>query len=343
MGQRANLLIVTGGAYELYYTHHRANTLDHDLFWGPEYALGFIRAQRRLNPPEWLDDVWAEGGAVLDLDRRVLLWFGGEDLLFEVALRREHAKLMAHVWAGWTVRWANGGIVDMADYVGHPRAAVTSAEKGGPSKALTVADALRTGDARSSDTIASVRSRSGRMRAALLLMGCQEILSLGEIIVGAAEVAPGWTTELATDWSDDRRQLGGFHVDVPARTVDFWSADTLGESEVQRWVRDQWPGWSVTFHGDRLESQLERASGHVRIDLPDRSVLVNRLRRLLLRPDDVGRPSGAESAVAFAQRLAGKGDMAKVSINPAALYDAQLSIPLEVRTRLFDAAVAATA
>ncbi len=98
MGQRANLLIVTGGAYELCYTHHRANTLDHDLFWGPDYALGFIRAQRRVTDADWLNDVWAEGGAVMDLDRRVLLWFGGEGVLYEVPLRRAHTRLMAASW-----------------------------------------------------------------------------------------------------------------------------------------------------------------------------------------------------------------------------------------------------
>jgi hypothetical protein len=81
VGQRANLLIVGADGYELFYTHWRANTLDADLFFGPDPALAFIRSQRSTaEGAEWLDETWAEGGAVLAPTRRELLWFGGEDV-----------------------------------------------------------------------------------------------------------------------------------------------------------------------------------------------------------------------------------------------------------------------
>jgi hypothetical protein len=177
MGQRANLLIVSGGSYEMYYTHHRANTLDHDLFWGPDYAVGFIRAQRPVDRSQWLDDVWAEGGAVMDLDRRVLLWFGGEDVMYEVVLRRVHLELMAHLWPGWSVRWADGGVADMADYVGHPRSAVLSerTEPATESRAAVV-DVLREGNPDWSETIASIRFASGAVGVKRLRRYCEDIL-----------------------------------------------------------------------------------------------------------------------------------------------------------------------
>ncbi len=223
MGQRANLLIVTGGAYELCYTHHRANTLDHDLFWGPDYALGFIRAQRRVTDADWLNDVWAEGGAVMDLDRRVLLWFGGEGVLYEVPLRRAHTRLMAAVWAGWDVRWAEGGVVDLADYVAHPRAGVLSAKTEPGANPISPADALQPGDADWSSMIATVRFDTGAVRAGVLSGDCNQVLYAGAGIVEAAERA-GWATDLSVDWTGNSHQTGGFHVDAPARRLDCWTA-----------------------------------------------------------------------------------------------------------------------
>ena len=66
MGHRANLIVVQYGKYELFYSHWAANTLTHDLFWSPEFATAFIRMQRKVDESYWLDEVWAEGGAVAD-------------------------------------------------------------------------------------------------------------------------------------------------------------------------------------------------------------------------------------------------------------------------------------
>jgi len=66
MGQRANLIVVRDNTYDLYYSHWCANTLPKDLFWGEQYAIQFIEMQTRVDEPGWLDDVWAEGGAVLE-------------------------------------------------------------------------------------------------------------------------------------------------------------------------------------------------------------------------------------------------------------------------------------
>ena len=96
MGHRANLIVVRAGGYDLYYSHWAANTLPRDLFWGPAHALAFARAQRPAD--DWLDDVWAEGGAVIDPGARVLRLFGGEDLASDVPLRRLYLRLLAAVY-----------------------------------------------------------------------------------------------------------------------------------------------------------------------------------------------------------------------------------------------------
>ena len=95
MGQRANLVLVEDGKYQLFYSHWCANTLPRDLFWGPEHAVAFIRLQRAVDESGWLDDVWAEGGALLDLDRKRCLLYGGEDILYDVPLRRIISNCLA--------------------------------------------------------------------------------------------------------------------------------------------------------------------------------------------------------------------------------------------------------
>jgi hypothetical protein len=54
MGQRANYVLVEeSGRWSLFYSHWAANTIDRDLFWGPDHAIAFVRAQRPTT--EWLD------------------------------------------------------------------------------------------------------------------------------------------------------------------------------------------------------------------------------------------------------------------------------------------------
>ncbi|MBC8059312.1 MAG: hypothetical protein H7Y18_01450 [Clostridiaceae bacterium] len=88
MGQRANLIIVKKDSYDLYYSHWCANTLPRDIFWGPEHAINFIQLQVKKDIDDWwLDDIWAEGGVIVDIEKKILLMYGGENILFDIPLR----------------------------------------------------------------------------------------------------------------------------------------------------------------------------------------------------------------------------------------------------------------
>ncbi|MCY7556816.1 MULTISPECIES: hypothetical protein [Paenibacillus] len=101
--------------------HWCANTLPKDLFLGEQHAVKFIEMQKRVDESGWLDDVWAEGGAIVDLDKKKLVFYGGEDILYNVPLRNFYLKLMRTIWSGWEIAWAYEGILDLANYVGYPQ------------------------------------------------------------------------------------------------------------------------------------------------------------------------------------------------------------------------------
>jgi hypothetical protein len=111
-----------------------------------------------------LDDVWCEGAALMDIDNKVLLLFGGEDIKFDPPLRRVYLQLLRSAWSGWGIRWAFEGVVDIADYLGLDRLTVRSNREArfdfppAPAGEWT-------------ESIASVRWEDGGM--GLYAMGCE--------------------------------------------------------------------------------------------------------------------------------------------------------------------------
>ncbi|MCD9872531.1 hypothetical protein [Streptomyces guryensis] len=64
-------MVVDNGAWQRYYSHWAAHRVVDDLLPGPVAATRCFRANREID--EWLDDVWCEGAALVDHDRRILL------------------------------------------------------------------------------------------------------------------------------------------------------------------------------------------------------------------------------------------------------------------------------
>lgn len=102
MGDRANYVIVENGSWHLHYSHWGAVGLDLDLLPGPAAATRFVRAQRTVT--RWLDDVWCEGAALIDHDRRLLLWFSTH--LDDYAYRAAALAVLARTWPGRRLEWA---------------------------------------------------------------------------------------------------------------------------------------------------------------------------------------------------------------------------------------------
>lgn len=332
MGHRANLILIGHGRYDLYYTHWRANTLDRDLFWGPEYAGTFIRAQQPCDETGWLDDVWAEGGAVVDFDAKVLLMFGGEDILYDVSLRRTYLDLLAEPWRGWEVRWAHEGIADLAGYVGYPRSNVLTPPTEPLPGDVPLNFRLPSGRGRFS-CVGTMRFEGGGTTIYPIFRIARAALDFGPRLVATARAANGFARLDLAESSDDA-PASGFHIDVPATTVEFWTAKYWPDAAAR--VAHWRPGWTVRWHRDRYEFQLERAGGRLIFPPPDRERLERQLVETLLTED---RQSGVDTLIGTAEALRQHGHEV-TNVNPLAGRDARLMLPRRVREGIVNAAVA---
>ena len=329
MGQRANYVIVdppAEGGYELYYSHWAANRVPQDLFWGPEHALTFIRGQRPVPAKQWLDTVWAEGGALVDPERQTLLLFGGDDMDRELGLRRVYLRLVQPLWPGWNVRWADGELVELADYVGVDEEHVLVAPTLPDDPRLCLSDV---GDDWY-DTAISIRWEDGLLNAWGSPDSINEVLALGNELVDQAHALRGGPTRVPPKPKSSPR--AGVHIDVGAGRVHVWS---LVEGAAAQWLlRTRWGPWHAEWLGDQWERQLELAEGRFAFPVPTDAefldVLVTRLSN--------HRHVGGVDALLLSHEI--HGDGADGAVNPWVLRDDNVPADEAARDSILASAVA---
>jgi hypothetical protein len=272
VGHRANYVLVDDGGFSLFYSHWGANRVDRDFFWGPAHALDFVRKQDPTN--EWLDEVWCEGGALIDVPKRVLLFFGGEDICHDPLRHRVTLALMRRPWAGWTVSWAREGLGDFADHLGLSRDLVSSGS--GPD-ARDLADL----DGEPLDWpsgVVSLRLADGRVAIHRVVFDARELFDFGPGVVDRLAARPGSAT-MTVSLHGEGGACGGIHLDVAARQITLWSP---GYDKVRR----AWAGWQLVHHGDRFEAHEEATGGALRfVTRPQHEVVDGLVQRLLSSSD----------------------------------------------------------
>jgi len=300
MGQRANLVIVHESGYELHYSKWAANTLPTYVFWGPGPFEQFVRAQQDLGD-QWLDTIWCEGGAVMDLQRRVLLFFGGEDLPYDVVLRRFYFRLLRETWSGWDLRWAHRGIVDLARYCGvsDERVIARSDEE---RKSVDLSRLLNAPpNPRTANCIVSARVQDGPLKLFVTaLPGVAAYLRAGPGLIEHLEARDG--LEAFSFEPARTTPVCGVHFDIEARQIKFWQASD--DPEVERHGARAWPGWTLTWLRDDLDAQIAELGGRVRLLTQCDDDLLEATERIVFL--DVEGP--LEGSLDFAEE--GKGDAA---------------------------------
>lgn len=258
MGQRANLVIVKQGEWQLYYDHWCANRLHIELFWGPELATEFVTQRPPLrNRDEWLDEIWCEGSAIIDHDRKKLLWFGGEDTMWDVPARRALLELMKHQWRDWEIRWAGGATVEIGAYLGLGPEKFLAPLEPDPEESIKMHD-----DPEACLMLLTIRK--GNTSVAARVCGDEESIEFGASQLETLLAIPAsprlvWTGSMPST---------GLHLDIDDRAIYYWCARPVAIIEER--VRRGWPGWKTHWLGDRFEEHLRIAQ--VDIQLPVRSM-----------------------------------------------------------------------
>jgi hypothetical protein len=246
MGNRANLVIVENGQWQLHYSHWAGCRMLDALAFGPDFAVHYIRSHRLCAKDEWTDPVWADGGALVDLDERRLLFFGDE-LMTTMPERRAMLGVLALTWPDYSVGWAYGGTDELVAYLDADR----RWNLGRPGQALKRARGLD-----GLCQVASVVGVRGTVRLWPLWWGCS-----------AAWQGPSMVDALpGKGLVRMRRRMipeSGVHVDVLNRTVGVWvTSEARGIFDA---LPDRWPDWRIECWDDRYEEQIRRCRGALRV------------------------------------------------------------------------------
>jgi hypothetical protein len=129
--------------------------------------------------------------------------------------------------------------------------------------------------------------------------------------------------------------LGGFHVNISAKTLDFWSADDM--PNIENRLTPRWDNWTVNWHRDRYESQLELTKGFLQFPTYSRDFLEQKITQILLNETTI---SPLDSLFSFIEREKEKGN--RFEISPWALKYAQLDLSINKRRQILMSALAAT-
>lgn len=112
MGHRAFFVVKHNENRLIYSNKWGGQSVERDLLYGPDYSLAYLKHQKETDG--WMNEVWCEGGAVVDCDRNLLTLFGGEDTFFDPYLREASLGLLRRSWQPWRVHWAHRRVRDLA-------------------------------------------------------------------------------------------------------------------------------------------------------------------------------------------------------------------------------------
>jgi hypothetical protein len=295
MGARAQYVVVENGAWQRYYSHWAANRVVHDLLPGPAAATRCFRANREID--EWLDDLWCEGAALVDHDRRTLLWFAFADNWADHLAAR---SVLARTWPGWDVRFAHDGMGDLTHHLGLGRdltrtpgwfetfepSGFTSSEYTDPCSVVS----LRLPDG-------SVRAWGSNSEPVEHLAGGPRLVDL----IAASSATPALTD----------MPYGGVHFDPQARTVSLWAVQTV--AGVHDWPLPGWEDWAPDFRGDDHTRQAGLLPAGFPFPSPPLTAALRNLGDGLADPEP-----GMSAPLARAAGASGPDGTTPV-VNPAAL------------------------
>jgi len=252
MGSRANYIVIEGTTVGISYAQWGALTVARELLAGPEAAVTFARGQR--TDMGLMDNVFADGGLLLDLEQRTLLFWCDGKIGYFPYLRRVLLPVLRALWPDWSVDWATQGVVDAARYLGRDPARYVFADR--YSGSFPYAGDVESLCAPSDDpeqnaTILTVTHEGGRVADYLLAAEPKRVMLAGLAIL---PVLARKESRALPDERNDALQ-GGAYLDVAAHAVWVWAPHTIDPVYLDALTRS-WPGWSIHSHVEGLVRQV---------------------------------------------------------------------------------------
>ncbi|MFD0263368.1 hypothetical protein ACFVH7_34430 [Kitasatospora indigofera] len=244
MGDRANVVVVRGsGTHELYRTGWAVG-IDLDLVDGPAAVLATLPELRQDG--WWLDDRTAQGGLLLDLGRKVLLFFAWEGPSAELRHRAAAFELIRAAWPGWETRWLYDGAAELRAYVG-----LDPADARCPDSDLYPAPFLAPGEEElAGPDPGGVVVTVGTDRCHVASDAFDHPVREGLPLLGRLAGAPRHGV--------CRLHAGsGIHLDPEHRRLGWWSLSSVPQAHQ---VAESWPGWTVEFWQDDWERHTRACS-----------------------------------------------------------------------------------
>lgn len=280
MGNRANIVLVDDDGWQFRYSHWGGCRLLDALIAGPERAKRYILAQQEGE--FWTDEIWADGGMVLDLTKRHLLFFG-EELMNTMNDRRAIFEVLDMIWPDYSISWAYDATAEIAAYVDadvHHRDKVYEPE-------LTL-----TSNTDKLHHLVTVVGADGRLRAWPLWWG-----------ISAAWHGPQLVDRLPGP-GQRTLELGilpesGVHLDLPNKTLGIWLTNPV--PGLDRWLPRLWPGWQVERWDDRFEEQFRRCGPNItapELDIASGVVQAEKWLRKRVFQSYADSPQGAITSLA---------------------------------------------
>lgn len=278
-------VIIEHGVHETFLLGR--NTISaHLLFWGPDITCHFLRNDPR---PGWDIRQSDYGAAVLDLDKKQLLFFGGEHLPHHIPYRREFLRLMQYNWPGFAVRWAHNGIFDILQYLGLEE----PEEYRRPRRSHTDEQTLWCFDTDSYDVAGALTlERDDRLLIYPIydfLDRYEELLFVGERLATAFAARADYAQyhmEHATESADDWFPQMGIHIAPQKKELSYWLASPFRQNS--KWVTHLWPGYSIRYWGDDFEQQLLHSLGRLQVTYPARITMQQQIREQVTCGRDTG-------------------------------------------------------
>ncbi|MEV7560519.1 hypothetical protein [Streptomyces sp. NPDC089795] len=240
MGDRANIIVVReNGTHELYRTGWAVG-IDLDLLEGPMPVLAMLPELRQDG--WWLDDTMAQGGILLDLGRKVLLFFAWEGPSTELRHRAAMHELIRAAWPGWEVRWLYDGQAELREYVGLDPEYVRRRDAEPSSAPLLAPDDEDLAGPDPGGVVITLSN--GRCHVASDAFD-HPVREGAALLDRLTDAPPHAGCHLHVN--------SGIHLDPERRHLGWWS---LSSSPQAYHVAELWPGWTVEFWQDDWERHV---------------------------------------------------------------------------------------